>query len=98
MMLYKVVFVATRAAGGVGAGQEQDGSRAGAAAVTKQKLKQIFTTYVETLTPAVWQAAGSRQQAGHMPHAACRFWMPLTFWQFLIKQTTINAFKLSADF
>lgn len=25
-----------------------------------------------------------------------RFWMPLTFWQFLIKQTTINAFKLSA--
>lgn len=27
-----------------------------------------------------------------------RLWMPLTFWQFLIKQTTINAFKLSAAY
>jgi len=27
-----------------------------------------------------------------------KFRMPLTFWQFLIKQTTINAFKLSAAF
>lgn len=41
---------------------------------------------------AVWQAGtGTCHMACHLP-------MPLTFWQFLIKQTTINAFKLSADF
>lgn len=48
---------------------------------------------------AVWPCGrvAGRDMAGTC-HMACHLPMPLTFWQFLIKQTTINAFKLSADF
>lgn len=49
----------------------------------------------------LWQALASAttyHTHTHREGERERLGMPLTFWQFLIKQTTINAFKLSADF